>query len=91
MDFVQQKEGNSFGILGLHLWLHTSSMDRKSEKQDSNKGMKFSTLENGKAYYSNLSVCLDFGNQLFQYFANWLGDKKEFFLDAKSRLLPFQM
>ena len=65
MDFVQQKEGNSFGILGLHLWLHTSSMDRKSEKQDSNKGMKFSTLENGKAYYSYLSVCLDFANQLF--------------------------
>ena len=64
MDFVQQKEDNSFGILGLHLWLHTSSMDRKSEKQDSNKGMKFSTLENGKAYYSYLSVCLDFANQL---------------------------
>ena len=48
MDFVQQKEGNSFGILGLHLWLHTSSMDRKSEKQDSNKGMKFSTLKMAK-------------------------------------------
>ena len=60
MDFVQQKkDNNSFGILGLHLWLHTSSLDRKSEKQNSNEGMKFSTLENGKAYYSYLSVCLD--------------------------------
>ena len=48
MDFVQQKEGNSFGILGLHLWLHTSSMDSKSENKIQIKEGKFQHLKMAK-------------------------------------------